>query len=81
MIRTFGNLIKARWRWQNNRCPLCSRSFDAVFKYFVVGHEKCPCCMKDPQQWENEATLYLWRRYRMLAKGIRIPKEAVASHE
>jgi hypothetical protein len=64
--------IKARWRWHNNRCPLCSRKLDAEFKYYIVGYKNCPCCMANYDQWETESSLYLWRRYRTLTRGIRL---------
>jgi hypothetical protein len=65
-------LLRARWRWNHGRCPLCRRDVYAMFPYYMAAYPNCPVC-KD----ETEADLRMWHNYRALGtatmlKAVRV---------
>lgn len=65
--------LRARWRWQQGRCPVCNRNLYAVFAYYMASHPHCFCA------GETHADGQFWRKYQrtLVPKVLDVPLASI----
>lgn len=77
-LGTWGTSLRARWRWNRGRCPLCNRNLHASIAYFKALYPNCFC------RGFTQADSQLWNKYQdslqenALEQGIVIQQEIAA---